>query len=334
MNYFFLNKKEDFERGFSHNFVATDDILQTSSLESIFFSRVFDAQETEKQWHRMKFSITKCAYRVYIYACDEKPDILDVIYNENLSSNAKKVIMNKFLFKVSDNFNDIYLQDVKARYLWFAIEISNKNKQNIELSDIFIYFDGQNISKYLPEIYQNTGEDDFFNRFLMIFQSFYEDINDDIETESLIYNPMNTQYLEYLANFVGIEDIHMWEREKLRILIRNIKNLYKIRGTRDGLLQILSLFTDGGTYVFEDESDDEHEVKIFIKESNLKEQNTIRKIAQSVVPVGVYFNITVLKDYVLLGSSTYLGVNTRLISYDTIGLTGTSRLNYTVLGKE
>lgn len=335
MNYFLLNKKEDFERGFSHNFVVNDTTIRAVLGRNTFFSRIFDSKTEEMPWQRMKFNVGECDFKVSVYASDEEPKFTEIIADKDMSPEMKQKNMSDFLVLEKSNFNDIFLYGIKGRYLWFCIDMQHKSDEINEISDIFIYFDGENFIKYLPSIYQNSQDDDgFLSRFLMVFQSFYEDINDKIENESQIYNPMNTKYLQFLSELVGLEEIHMWSEAMLRNLIKDVKNIYKIRGTREGLLQIITLFTGGGTFVYEDKQDGFTCVNILIKENYLKEQNTIRKIAQRVVPVGVSFNITVLKDHVLLGSSTYIGVNTRLIQYNTIGLTGKSRLNYTVLGNQ
>ncbi len=341
MNYFLLNKHEDFARGTLHQFVHSGDAIQAVAGRNVFLSRIFDAQQRDTAWHRMQFCLQAppfaCHYTLHLYTSNTLPPSPTVG-----TPQAWQQAMQPYLVKSVHDHSDIYLRDLHGRYLWFCIDLYHlptdaptNEAQPTCISDIFIYFEAPSMVQYLPEIYQTMhAGDDFLHRFLMIFQSMYEQIDAKIEQESCIYNPMSTEYLHFLAQLVGLEDVHMWEPEKLRYLLQHVKELYQIRGTRQGLLQLVSLFTDGGAYVVEEKEQGVCCVHILIKESHFKEQNTIRKIVQSVLPVGISYRITVLKDHVLMGKSTYLGVNTKLIQYEQMDLLGTSRLNYTILGHQ
>lgn len=332
MNYFFLNKKEDFQRGCSHNFELNNYDVQVidNTRRSVFFSRVFEGDETP--WQRMKFDITQCNFEIRIYTSNHMPQELYMWLNPDIYIDLKYNAMHSYLAQTIHNSDDIFMYNVKGRYIWFSIEITVEDIfEHAKLSNIFIYFNSKSLIHYLPEIYQNEQETNgFLTRFLMIFQSFYEEINEQIENESLIYNPFSSEYLDFLSQLIGLEEIHVWSEEKLRILINYSKDLYHIRGTKQALLEIVSLFTDGETYITETDNC----INILIQEKYLTDQSTIRNIIQRVIPVGIYFNVIILKDHMLLGDSTYLGINTKLISYEGIDLLGTSRLNYTTIGND
>ena len=98
--------------------------------------------------------------------------------------------------------------------------------------------------RYLPELY---SYDDFVNRFLMMFESFWKPINQQIAQGENYYDPDLTpdQFLKWLASWVGMEIDETFPRERVRELIKNAIPFYHSRGTAESLRFFLEMYSGG-----------------------------------------------------------------------------------------
>jgi phage tail-like protein len=104
--------------------------------------------------------------------------------------------------------------------------------------------------KYLPELYRR---DDVLSRFLMLFESFWKPIEQQINQIYCYFDPDMTpeKFLPWLASWVGVYwDETLPERRK-RMLLRSAISLYQGRGTRQALEQFLRIYSDGEVEIIE-----------------------------------------------------------------------------------
>lgn len=96
--------------------------------------------------------------------------------------------------------------------------------------------------KHMPSIYR---DDEVMNRLLMLFESFWEPIESQVEEIPNYFDPLMTPpgFLPWLASWMDITLNHRWPEESQRKLILNAYKLYRKRGTRQGLAEILEIFT-------------------------------------------------------------------------------------------
>ena len=97
--------------------------------------------------------------------------------------------------------------------------------------------------KYLPALY--TDQDDLMGRFLMLFESFWEPIEDRIDNIHYYFDPRMTpsDLLPWLATWVDLVLDEQWPDEKRRQLLSAMVPLYRCRGTRHGLQRYLEIYT-------------------------------------------------------------------------------------------
>ncbi|HEX2981253.1 MAG TPA: phage tail protein [Anaerolineaceae bacterium] len=104
--------------------------------------------------------------------------------------------------------------------------------------------------RYLPEIYTR---DDFTNRFLMLIESFWKPISQQIDQTSNYFDPRlaPTEFIPWLGAWFGLalED-DLPENTKRQILNR-IAPIYARKGTRQSLETFLRLYTGGEVTVRE-----------------------------------------------------------------------------------
>ena len=98
--------------------------------------------------------------------------------------------------------------------------------------------------RYLPEMY---SYDDFVNRFMMFFESFWKPVNTQISQIEDYFDPDLTPeaFLPWLASWVGMEIDDTFPKDKIRLLIKNAILFYHSRGTAESLKMFLELYSSG-----------------------------------------------------------------------------------------
>jgi len=96
--------------------------------------------------------------------------------------------------------------------------------------------------KHLPAIY---SEDHFLGRFLNIFENVMTPIEQTIDQVDLYLDPRMTPegLLPWLASWISLVLDEEWPVDKRRQLITAAVQLYRLRGTRRGLLEYLRIYT-------------------------------------------------------------------------------------------
>ena len=104
--------------------------------------------------------------------------------------------------------------------------------------------------RFLPEVY---SYDDFINRFLMMFESFWKPINQQISQSENIYDPDLTpeSFLYWLASWVGMEIDESFPKDRIRLLIRNAIPFLHSRGTASSLRFFLEMYSGGKVTITE-----------------------------------------------------------------------------------
>ena len=94
--------------------------------------------------------------------------------------------------------------------------------------------------RHLPALYES---DELMGRFLMLFESFWDPIEGQIENLSAYLDPRLTppEFLPWFASWFGLVLDDRWTEEQKRLLIRSAVRLYRKRGTRQGLQEYLEI---------------------------------------------------------------------------------------------
>lgn len=96
--------------------------------------------------------------------------------------------------------------------------------------------------EHLPSIYE---QDDLMNRFLMLFESFWRPIEQQIDQISYYVDAKFTpvSLLPWLASWVNLTLDERWPEARRRKLLLSAVRLYRKRGTRAGLRESLEIYT-------------------------------------------------------------------------------------------
>ncbi|KST68627.1 phage tail protein I [Mastigocoleus testarum] len=170
--------------------------------------------------------------------------------------------------------------------------------------------------KYLPSIYQDNQ---FLGRFLLAFEQILtglpgsdtyglEQYIDKIHTyfypgypskENKI-NPEETapkEFLPWLASWVALSLRDDWEEETKRRFISQIVPLYRLRGTKAGLTQILKLYTQEEVNIYEFD-DPPHYFQVELSLSDRSDLARTEAIARAIIdqekPAHTFYSLQLL----------------------------------------
>jgi phage tail-like protein len=95
---------------------------------------------------------------------------------------------------------------------------------------------------YLPALYY---DDELMGRFLMLFESFWSPIDKQIDALWYYFNPRMTpsEFLPWLATWGDLALDERWTEGQQRKLLESAVRLYRIRGTKQGLVDFLEIYS-------------------------------------------------------------------------------------------
>jgi phage tail-like protein len=103
---------------------------------------------------------------------------------------------------------------------------------------------------HLPALYR---QDELLGRFLMLFESFWAPIDQQIDNLPFYFDPQMTppEFLPWLASWIDLVLDERWPEDKRRRLLGAAAALYRQRGTRQGLEEYLEIYTGARPQIVE-----------------------------------------------------------------------------------
>ncbi|MDR1240960.1 MAG: hypothetical protein LBK29_03775 [Oscillospiraceae bacterium] len=316
-----------------------------------FFSQSLDSLEEGTVWHRFRIKIKSCENEkiiVRLFASDlkqvsailsgqRKNVIFDDFITSEIDTYVKTQIFENIGAVILENPRDSPIFSLKGRYLWMCLEVINYSpKEEVIIEEIKIEFPRTSFLDYLPEIYQTTDNNSFMSRFISIFQNIYLETEEMIDFLPSCFEPKytNNEFLSWIAKWFSIEDVDIWEKNKLRSLISNAIKIFKIKGTKKSVSMIVEKYTGAKPKIIEkfEINKFEHYLKdkscfdrlfgannffftVILRSKfigNEKKFANILSLIKSVSPIGTICNLVSLNEDILLGNHCYLGVNSRI----------------------
>lgn len=191
----------DYRRGTACGMTFQDGRLrQTAAEPGWFFSRVLDSREREMIWHRLRVEQPghTGGWTMRLYSSDSRvitwengsQPVDELIADTDVPLEEKKRRMQACQSRYIKGDVDVLLFDVRGRYLWFLLETDGVAGEFEGISGIRIDFPKESWVSWLPEVYQGAGKSrDFLERYLGIFQSFYEEMTEQIERSPEMFDP-------------------------------------------------------------------------------------------------------------------------------------------------
>lgn len=135
-----------------------------------------------------------------------------------------------------------------GRYLRFRVALFSDDRGRFAptIGRLKVEFPHHSYLRYLPAVYQ---EDDagreFLERFLAVFETFFSEFEGRIFSFSRYLDPAGTPeaFLPWLARWLALSADETWPAAKVRELLQKAPELYQKRGTKDGIIALIELYT-------------------------------------------------------------------------------------------
>jgi phage tail-like protein len=148
----------------------------------------------------------------------------------------------------------LFQEAIEGQYLRFKIVLTANEQHSPVVRSVSLFFPRSTWLEYLPPIYQNDPVSRaFLERFLSLFESSYSETDFCIEHMSRFLDVSGTpaKFLDWLGSWLALPSDENWTAEHKRLLISRAMELYRKRGTREGLEETIALFTGCRPWIIE-----------------------------------------------------------------------------------
>jgi phage tail-like protein len=155
----------------------------------------------------------------------------------------------------------LFQTESEGRYLWFRITLVGTEKLSPEVSSVTIFFPKVSYLEYLPSVYrEDPANSNFLDRFLAIFESLFFEIDFTIDHLGRWFDAAGTppEFLEWLGSWLAADQGRgestarkKVSEAKQREFISRAVSMYRERGTRKGLEDLIFLYTGKKSIIVE-----------------------------------------------------------------------------------
>ncbi len=217
----------------------------------------FSGAERPVAWHRLKACGAPLAsgahFRFYVYTSDDR-------------SPPARPKLGPEPFKTKDwedrpeDVADVLVGGEPRRYLWVGVHLSSEGLRSSRIDQIRVDYDHETYGKYLPAIYYTKSPDkglspqpELLDRFLSLFESFFTDIEGQIEHLARYFDPATvpSAWIPWLAGWLALDLDEELPEEKKRQAIAMAFATSASRGTADGLRRALHFYAGVDAWIDE-----------------------------------------------------------------------------------
>lgn len=316
-----------------------------------YLAAVFDSGDENGTWHRLRLEgdFYECKYEIMAAASNE--DLRYVLEDESVAPMEQLKILKKQSWTRKVNTGDMLLHGIEGRFLWVFIGVTGASLDSqFQIEGFQVEFPQKSFVEYLPEIYQNSGRNSFFERYMAVFQSLYEDLEKEIDRlpEYLDYETAPDEYLPLFAEWTGNwASGRGFSAKQMRYLFRHLQRLQSGRGTRRTMRDMICMFTGKDAVIVEyfkwhdwmerdsslagnyeqlfGKSKDTFSVIIDASDSetgSTVSREKLMRLLEDYIPFGMHCNIVLLEKNSHMDSHCYLDKNSCLatpVTADTCG---------------
>lgn len=279
------------------------------------FSYIFNSTHVGCHWHTMQLSFT----------LPEKGGLIKFEVRAYDDENDKGA------FDTFENRTNIYFENITGQCL--EVKVTLLSDPQHSSSPLFhsmkVFFPKKTYLEYLPAVYQEDEPSKLLlERYLSVFQTISRTIEEKIETSHLNLDPQAapTEFLEWLSLWVGLHKKQYWSDDKWRILLSRSNYFFKKRGTREGLMEIMKLYTDEEPMIMEPfqwqcrEKEQNPKIGIYSfcvlftpkQIPNRRDLRIIQEIIDFWKPAHTKGKVSILSDKMILGKLIFLEKNSYL----------------------
>jgi len=328
----------------------------------IWLSDALDSGTSGTEWHKLVLNAERehdTQIIVRYYASDQKQviighervDLSEYIRNPDIPPERKlEALAGIWSEPLKDPQDALFIKAV-GRYLWLNIELIGSEQNAPRVHSMEVHFPRSSLMEYLPAIYQrHEPSRDFLSRFLSLFQTLLDETERNIAgaTRTFDAGGVSGPSLRWLLGWLGIRAEDQWTEEQLRKLLRKAPEIYRLRGTRYALEQLIEIYTGEKPIILEYEqvkplkenpelsevtdqlyASEPHAFNVLVKAEHADtevKRATLRQIIEAFKPVFASYKLIILQPWVYMDFHSYLGMNTVLSEPDLARLDGRSSM--------
>jgi len=330
----------------------------------IYLFPVMDSTTPEMEWHRISlqaFIPDDTQIRLSYFSSDSKEQLIDgqlrnielLLQDINISLTEKLEITHRLWSQELVNPRDMLMQGARGRYLWLKVELIGSESRTPRLRSIRIYYPRMSLLSYLPAVYQeDAASQDFLERFLSLFGSFLQGMEEQIDQVSRILDPevVSGPFLSWLGSWLDLSVDENWSEQQVRQLLIAAPSLYKKRGTREGMEDIIAIYTGEKPLIVEyfqykylQETQEIKEIMSSLYDQNpygftvlVKQERvptsaqlvTLQRIIDEEKPAFTEAKLVILQPWMYMDMHSYLGINTYLSELSLLRLDNKSSMPF------
>ncbi|HEX7317676.1 MAG TPA: phage tail protein [Pyrinomonadaceae bacterium] len=236
-----------------------------SLVKGRYFSRSLDSAEEGTEWHKFVLDAdipANTQVQISYRAADDKQvtvrgstdnldryiDAASSLEEDERAARAADLDALDWTKKPAVNAADALILEGVGRYLWLRIDLIGNEENAPSIGSLRLDFPRNTYLRYLPAVYQEDEQSrDFLERFLSLFETFFSGTEKRISRLARYFDVDSSlasgDFLRWLASWLSISEDKSWTEEQLRELVRRAPELYKQRGTREGLEAMIEIFT-------------------------------------------------------------------------------------------
>ena len=140
---------------------------------------------------------------------------------------------------------ELLFQHARGRYLQLRLTLTGTSRNTPRLHALRIYYPRFSyLVEYLPDVYRDDEVSaSFLDRFLANTEGFFTEWEGRIAQAQQLFDARTapTEYLEWLADWLGTKLDLAWTERTRRLFIANAPRFFRERGTREGVRRAVQL---------------------------------------------------------------------------------------------
>ncbi|MEA3354638.1 MAG: phage tail protein [Campylobacterota bacterium] len=162
-----------------------------------------------------------------------------VKYIQKLLDNSIDIDYYRLRFILDTNgivIDDIIFTEQRGR-----ADLSLVSIEDIGESSVSITVNSKSWNKFLPSIYQDN---DLLKNFLFSIQVSSLTQREQIDNVEKLFNPESTAFVDWLSSWFGIKYHDIVDDDAKRVMLYNMMDLYKCRGTKKYFIKLIKILTN------------------------------------------------------------------------------------------
>ncbi len=208
-----------------------------------YISAQFDSEISGSQWHRIVLDVQVPAtgrLLIQSYTSDRESDDSEL---SNIEWSQPMIISTAEF----QQHPEMLIQSGPGRYLRIKLSFSGNGHSSPEVNSILIYGHRSSALTHLPPPFKQDPESRFFlDRFLSYFDTVQQEIRFLMQDFTRYLDPDGVpegEFLEWLGSWFDWQFLTQWPVDLRREMIKSSVQYFKIRGTLQGLKQMLQWHT-------------------------------------------------------------------------------------------